>query len=106
MIANYADHSANERTFLAWLRTAIAIVGFGLASARLGTRPVQVWSEVAMLLAGALVVGIAFVRMRHVRRRICAREMLDDDAAPADGLLVLLIGALFALMGTFVLHVG
>ena len=32
MIVNYADHSANERTFLAWVRTAVAIVGFRLWS--------------------------------------------------------------------------
>src|SRR5579863_2025575 len=29
MIKNYTDHSANERTFLAWIRTAIAIMAFG-----------------------------------------------------------------------------
>jgi putative membrane protein len=28
------EHQANERTFLAWLRTAIALIGFGLAIAR------------------------------------------------------------------------
>lgn len=30
------EHQANERTFLAWLRTAIAFIGFGLAIARFG----------------------------------------------------------------------
>src|SRR5271157_6614132 len=29
MIRNFADHSANERTFLAWVRTAIAVMAFG-----------------------------------------------------------------------------
>jgi putative membrane protein len=29
MIRNFAEHSANERTFLAWLRTGIAVIGFG-----------------------------------------------------------------------------
>ena len=29
MIDRYSDHAANERTFLAWIRTGIAIVGFG-----------------------------------------------------------------------------
>lgn len=28
------EHQANERTFLAWLRTSIALIGFGLAIAR------------------------------------------------------------------------
>jgi putative membrane protein len=29
MIKRYTDHSANERTYLAWIRTAIAIMAFG-----------------------------------------------------------------------------
>ncbi len=29
MIRNFGDHSANERTFLAWVRTAIAVMAFG-----------------------------------------------------------------------------
>src|ERR1039458_4508046 len=29
MIERYSDHSANERTFLAWVRTAIAVMAFG-----------------------------------------------------------------------------
>lgn len=30
------EHQANERTFLAWLRTSISLIGFGLAIARFG----------------------------------------------------------------------
>ena len=29
MTGNFAEHSANERTFLAWIRTAIAVIAFG-----------------------------------------------------------------------------
>ena len=29
MIRGYGDHSANERTFLAWVRTGIAVIAFG-----------------------------------------------------------------------------
>jgi putative membrane protein len=29
MIPGYADHAANERTFLAWVRTGIAVIAFG-----------------------------------------------------------------------------
>ncbi|MCF6767801.1 DUF202 domain-containing protein [Thiotrichales bacterium 19S11-10] len=29
MIKNFRDHAANERTFLAWIRTAITIMAFG-----------------------------------------------------------------------------
>jgi putative membrane protein len=30
MIGDYRDHAANERTFLAWIRTGIAVIAFGL----------------------------------------------------------------------------
>ncbi|MBD2487070.1 YidH family protein [Aulosira sp. FACHB-615] len=30
------EHQANERTFLAWLRTSIGLIGFGFAIARFG----------------------------------------------------------------------
>ncbi len=30
------EHQANERTFLAWVRTSIALIGFGFAIARFG----------------------------------------------------------------------
>jgi len=29
MIRGFSDHAANERTFLAWVRTGIAVVAFG-----------------------------------------------------------------------------
>ena len=29
MIRSYSDHAANERTFLAWVRTGIAVIAFG-----------------------------------------------------------------------------
>jgi len=29
MIENFRDHAANERTYLAWIRTAIALMAFG-----------------------------------------------------------------------------
>jgi putative membrane protein len=34
MIRNYGDHAANERTLLAWIRTALAVAGFGFVIER------------------------------------------------------------------------
>ena len=34
MIEDYRDHAANERTFLAWVRTGIAVIAFGLVIER------------------------------------------------------------------------
>ncbi|MDX2483370.1 MAG: DUF202 domain-containing protein [Pseudodonghicola sp.] len=106
MIENYADHSANERTFLAWVRTAMAIVGFGLAAARLSGEKAAMWSEVLMLAAGGVVILLAYLRMRYVTARIRAAEISEDFALVPDTFLVLLIVALFGLLGTFAIHVG
>src|SRR5260370_16067100 len=35
MIANYTNHAANERTFLAWLRTGLAVAAFRFFLAKL-----------------------------------------------------------------------
>jgi putative membrane protein len=35
MIANYTNHAANERTFLAWTRTGLAVAAFGFFLAKL-----------------------------------------------------------------------
>ncbi len=39
------EHQANERTFLAWLRTSIALVGFGFALAKRARKRIRpLWS--------------------------------------------------------------
>ncbi len=106
MIVNFETHASNERTFLAWVRTAIAIVGFGLAAARLGARAVPPWSTYLLFAAGGAVVIIAWLRMRHVRKRIGTDERLPDDDGPAETFLLMLVMALFALLGGFAIHVA
>lgn len=106
MIVNYQLHAANERTFLSWVRTAVAIIGFGFAVARLGDRPSPVWSEVLLLAVGAAVIVLAWLRMRHVRCRINSPDALPDDSAAADLFLIVLVGALFALLAVFAIHVA
>jgi putative membrane protein len=106
MIRNYTDHAANERTFLAWVRTAVAIVGFGLAVARFGNTVTPVWSEVGLLVSGTALVLVAYVRMLVVRHRIDRQEELDDASTGPDMLLVLLIAALFVMIAMFVANIG
>lgn len=106
MIANYADHSSNERTFLAWVRTAIAVVGFGIGAVRIGPATASGWSEAVLLLSGGAVIVIAFFRLRHVRKRITSQEVFDDDPLLADGLLLALIVALFGMLAAFAFHIS
>ena len=105
MIASYTQHAANERTFLAWVRTAIAVVGFGLAAARLSDDVTTVWSELLLLGSGGLVILVAYLRMLSLRRGIVSVEQQDDKPVPADSLLVLLVAALMIMLAMFAVHV-
>ncbi len=106
MIRNYTDHAANERTFLAWVRTTIAVAGFGIAGSRLSGATPSGWADAVMLGAGALVVALAFVRMRMIRTRIDSADEADDEATPADGMLALLVIAFFGLLASFALRLS
>ena len=66
------DHLANERTYLAWLRTAAAVMALGLAVAGL-TNKITVASAIAgCLLVATGLVGIAYAttRYRHVTHEL------------------------------------
>lgn len=103
---NFKDHAANERTFLAWLRTAIAIVGVGLTAAKLTRADIPGWSDLAMVLSGGVVVILAFVRMRMLRALIDAKDPPDEKGTNwPDLLLFALVIALMVLLGIFILHV-
>lgn len=106
MAINYNEHAANERTFLAWVRTAIAVVGFGLAAGRLSHQPVSTWSETALLITGGVVILLSYFRMQVQRRRINGQVDLDDEARPVDFLLLGLVFSLFALMAFFTIHLA
>lgn len=82
------EHQANERTFLAWLRTSISLIGFGLAITRFGlflrqsqTATTQnlvsshflVNSEllgISLVASGLIIVGLAALRYNRVYRQI------------------------------------
>ena len=59
-----------------------------------------------MLIAGGLVILLAFFRMRYVRKKIAAKDAFDDGSIPADTLLLFVVAALFALLAVFAMHVG
>jgi putative membrane protein len=96
MIRGYSDHAANERTFLAWVRTGIAVIAFGfvvekfnlfvlaMASASTpdaGNRllversagPLGRYDGLALILAGLVLIVIA--AGRYVR----TGWLLDDE---------------------------
>ncbi|WP_412540657.1 DUF202 domain-containing protein [Longispora sp. K20-0274] len=78
---DYRFSLANERTFLAWLRTALALVGGGLAAAQFVTTPaapyVRTVVAVVLLLLGG---GCALRAVDHWIR--CERAMRTGKDLP------------------------
>jgi putative membrane protein len=75
------DHLANERTYLAWLRTGAAVMALGLAVAGLSSG-----AHVATAIAGVLLVmtGAAGAAYGTVRYRAATRAL--DSGTYAGGL--------------------
>jgi putative membrane protein len=100
MIEHYSDHAANERTFLAWVRTGIAVIAFGFVIEKLNifideVAAASAASDKALKLprlGGSLgrydglaliVVGIALIIVAGIR---FVRTMrLIDDPDPHSG---------------------
>jgi putative membrane protein len=96
MIQNYSDHAASERTFLAWVRTAIAVMAFGfvverfdlflqLAPGSMSPHPRHPLNSalgeaagLGLMVAGLAIVIVAAIRFIHTRKQI-------DDAEPRIG---------------------
>ena len=93
MTRNFTEHSANERTFLAWIRTGIAVIGFGFvvekfnlfilavaagvsADASKSIRidrlsgPIGRYEGLAFMLAGILLIALGYWRFFHNQRFI------------------------------------
>jgi putative membrane protein len=118
MIERYSDHAANERTFLAWVRTAIAIMAFGFlvekfdlflsfAAQEMADRHVaahvpsfggQTLGNIAGLLL--IVLGCATLVLAIVRFRKTARDIDNQDKCVGPGeRLDLTLGGLIVMLG-------
>ncbi len=109
MIERYSDHAANERTFLAWVRTAIAVMAFGflvekfdlflaIAGGSNGTwRPsvrnqmVGNVSGLLLILLGGLMIILATIRFRKVGFDIDAKDIRPGTSVRMDLVLVALL---------------
>ncbi|MBA8949277.1 YidH family protein [Actinomadura namibiensis] len=96
---------ANERTFLAWIRTALALIAGGVGTALSGqllAAPLRTGLAAGLAAVGALVAGLAFRRWLRTERALRRAETLPPPAlAPvlSYGLAVaavVLLGAVFA----------
>ena len=121
MMGSYSDHAANERTFLAWVRTGIAIMSFGIVVEKFdlfiralavsgspdAVRRVQLdrlsgvlgrHDSVALIIVGLALVTIQTVRFVRTSRLLddaqprAARAVRNDSIVSA--VLVLLVTAI------------
>jgi putative membrane protein len=85
---------ANERTFLAWNRTALALIGGGLAVEQfLDTgRTARLVLAIPLILLGALVAGSSYSRWRANEHAMERGESLPPSRMPV------LIATCFALL--------
>jgi putative membrane protein len=117
MIRGYSDHAANERTFLAWVRTGIAVIAFGFVVEKFNLF-VLTMASVSSLDAGhrlqierasgplgrydglvLVLVGLALIVAAAVRFVRTGWRLDDEEIHPAGSLRAeLIISAALALV--------
>ena len=70
MIEKLQEHAANERTYLSWIRTSIAIAGFGILIERLPGTPNNTWVGVSLVVLSAILVFLTSLRFLVIRKQI------------------------------------
>ena len=105
---NARDHLANERTFLAWIRTGVATIVFGFAVGRfsialqeflqfegkkVSTPGLTAWLGMISIVAGVLLIFAGLYRYRQTRQQI------DTDSFKPAGTIIDLVAVLLAVFG-------
>ena len=95
MIDRFQEHAANERTFLSWVRTAVAVAGFGLLIEKLPSGPGGgATTGTALLGLSAALVLMSTLRFLIIRREI--RKARQDSRA--FGFIEVLFASMLALL--------
>lgn len=100
------DHLANERTYLAWMRTAVGLMGFGVVILRLRAfhppelpRPGIGW-KMGLVFS---VVGLLTVLLSTMQYFIVRRDIEEDTYEPPDR-WVILFSLAIALLGSGIIY--
>jgi putative membrane protein len=109
------DHLANERTFLAWMRTSIAMMGFGFVVVKFTISikqlslvldghlpPSKGYSAIIGILLvglGAVMALLAYLRYRHIEK-----QLLSNRYFPSKTLSLLLTIAMILVSILLVLY--
>jgi putative membrane protein len=108
-VPDYRFSLANERTFLAWIRTGLALIGGGLAVAtflpRLAVPHLRETIAVLLMLLGAAVAVRSVDHWARVEHAMRMGEPLPASRFPAVlALVVALGGLLLVVLTVFPVH--
>jgi len=119
MIRSFTDHAANERTYLAWIRTAVALMGLGFVierfdlfvqhlaatgAADLPADPVARVAGLVLIFFGILVLAISTARYLRFKQLIAAHEEREFGSSRTDLVLVAVVCLLAALMAVYLVR--
>jgi len=125
MIKNYTNHAANERTYLAWVRTSIAIMAFGFIiekfelyiafigislddAEKLHPSLSAQLVGLSLFLVGILIIIISTLKFYIYKKDIDSEEVVSYGSkkitASLSILIIVMAVFLFFYMGEQILH--
>jgi putative membrane protein len=113
---------AGERTLLAWIRTGVAMMGFGFVVARFGlflreldvtgqhspthSTGISLWIGIALVVLGVLVNVLAALQHFRFLRRLDRREPFEPPRWPLGVVVAVTLAALGIGMTVYLVLVG
>ncbi len=105
---DYRFTLANERTFLAWVRTALALMASGVAVAQFvpGVPALRHTLGIVLIALGGLLAGVSYRHWEQTERAMRLGEQLPHSPIPRLVALVLALTAVVGLVLTVVEMLG
>jgi putative membrane protein len=117
MIRNFSDHAANERTFLAWMRTGLAVIAFGFVIEKFNVMveavantaspaaaqkllverlaaPLGRYDGIALILVGIGLIIIAGLRYARTAQRIDQEQFVRAGSGRTEMILTIVLALL------------
>jgi putative membrane protein len=124
VISGYSDHAANERTFLAWVRTGIAVIAFGFVIEKFNlfvltlanvspagaghqsqleklSGPPGPYEGLAFILFGLALIVIAAARFVRTQRMLDDQEVHTAGSVRGELVLSVALALIAAGLGTY-----
>lgn len=109
MIERYRDLAAAERTFLAWIRTAVSITGFGVLIEQIsrdGSVGVLTYATMGVVGLGALLILFSALHFLAERKRIMSENVDRAYGIRFQIVFGLMISVLIALIAVFLVRLS